>query len=218
MHGTHPFGRKWRGVLVAMALVGLFAGASSAWAAGGPLGIDHRISYDNSGIWKRTRQKQIFVLAALTTVGGALWQGSQDRLGRTFWQSTDALMLGGVSAFVLKRVFQRPRPSQQNDPNLWFQGCCGNNSFPSGEVTGMAAMVTPFVLEYHQDHPWVWALEALPLYDSIARMKAWGHWQTDVLAGWALGTALGWYTHSRKIPLLITVLPHGFAVGLHVDF
>ena len=192
--------------------------AATAHAAGGPLGIDHRLHYDDSGIWKRNHQKQIFVMTALATVGGALWQGSQDRLGRTFWQSTDALLLGGVSSFALKRIVQRPRPSQQNDPNLFFQGCCSNNSFPSGEVTGMASMVTPFVLEYHTDHPWVWALEALPLYDSIARMKTWGHWQTDVLAGWALGTALGWYTHSRKVPLLIEVLPHGFAVGIHVNF
>src|SRR5699024_3634627 len=126
--------------------------------------------------------------------------------------------IGGVSVFVLKRVFQRPRPSQTSDPNLWFQGCCGNNSFPSGEVTGMAALVTPFVLEYGHDHPWVWALEALPLYDSIARMKTRGHWQTDVLAGWAIGTAIGWYAHSRKIPILIEILPHGFAVGLRVRF
>lgn len=205
-------------LIFAAALIVVFSLPCNAMAAGGPLGIDHRLHYDNSGIWNRTRQKQIFVLTALTTVGGALWQGSKDRLGRTFWQSTDALALGAVGSFTLKRIFQRPRPSQQNDPNLWFQGCCGNNSFPSGEVTGMAAMVTPFVLEYHKDHPWVWALEALPLYDSIARMKTWGHWQTDVLAGWALGTAIGWYTHSRKTPLLITILPHGFAVGLHVRF
>ncbi|MGH8224870.1 MAG: phosphatase PAP2 family protein [Gammaproteobacteria bacterium] len=190
----------------------------AAQAGGGLLGIDHRLAYDDSGIWNRTRQKQIFALAALVTVGGALWQGSEDRLGRTFWQSSDSLLFSAVSVFALKRIVQRPRPSQENDPNLFFQGCCGNNSFPSGEVTGMAAMVTPFILEYHKNYPWVWALEALPLYDSVARMKTWGHWQTDVLAGWALGTALGWYAHSRKVPLLIVILPHGFSVGLHVSF
>lgn len=192
--------------------------STQALAAGGPLGIDHRLGYDDSGIWSIARQNQVFGLAVLTTIGGALWQGSEDRLGRTFWQSTDALLIGGASTFVLKRIFQRPRPSQVNDPNLWFQGCCGNDSFPSGRVTSMAAMVTPFVLEYHKNYPWVWALEALPLYASIARLKTQRHWQTDVLAGWAIGTAIGWYTHSRKVPLLIEILPHGFAVGLHVHF
>ncbi|MGH8160937.1 MAG: phosphatase PAP2 family protein [Gammaproteobacteria bacterium] len=206
------------GFSIGCVVVVLASVSAPAWAGGGPLHIDHRLPYDNSGIWARNRQKEIFGLVALTTIGGALWQGSEDRLGRTFWQSTDALLIGGASVFVLKRTFQRPRPSQGNDPNLWFQGCCGNNSFPSGEVTGMAAMITPFVLQYHKHYPWVWALEALPLYDSIARMKTWGHWQTDVLAGWALGTAIGWLTHSGKIPLFVTFLPHGFAVGLHVYF
>jgi hypothetical protein len=37
--------------LMVMFLVVLFMG--SAWAGGGPLGIDHRMNEDNSGIWKR---------------------------------------------------------------------------------------------------------------------------------------------------------------------
>jgi len=51
-------------------------------------------------------------------------------------------------------------------------------------VTLTASVVTPFVLEYAQDHPGVYALELIPLYDAVARMKVHGHWQTDVLAGW----------------------------------
>jgi len=31
--------------------------SASATAGGGPLGIDHRLHYDNSGIWKRSNQK-----------------------------------------------------------------------------------------------------------------------------------------------------------------
>jgi len=53
--------------------------------------------------------------------------------------------------------------------------------------------VTPIILDNREQHPWIWVLEALPLYDSIARMKSQDHWQTDVIAGWALGTAVGYW-------------------------
>ena len=73
--------------------------------------------------------------------------------------------------------------------------------------------MTPFVLEYRADTPAVYALEALPLYDVIARMKVQGHWQTDVLAGFALRTASGYYAHNRTSPFLLSYMPHGIFVG-----
>jgi len=57
--------------------------------------------------------------------------------------------------------------------------------------------VTPFILEYGQEQPWIYAPAALPVYDGYARIKTRGHWQTDVLAGLAIGTAAGWYSHGR---------------------
>jgi hypothetical protein len=69
----------------------------------------------------------------------------------------------------------RSRPDQTADPNHWFKGS-GNESFPSGEVTVSSAIVTPIVLEYRHDHPIVYALELLPAYDAIARVKVHGHW------------------------------------------
>ena len=68
--------------------------------------------------------------------------------------------------------------------------------------------------EYAHDHPWMLALEALPLYDGIARVKVQAHWQTDVLAGFAIGTAAGYYAHSRDNPFFLEVLPHGVGVGI----
>jgi undecaprenyl-diphosphatase len=75
--------------------------------------------------------------------------------------------------------------------------------FPSGEVTTLASAVTPLVLEYGHDHPAVYALELLPAYDAIARVRSHAHWQSDVLAGWALGTAVGYYAHSRAKPFTV---------------
>ena len=71
----------------------------------------------------------------------------------------------------MKHIFTRSRPAQSPDPHLWFQGA-GHYSFPSGEVTAVTAIVTPFVLEYGREHPAVYALELLPAYDAIARVKA----------------------------------------------
>ena len=184
-----------------------------AIAAGGPLGIDHRLGYDNSGIWKRGNQTGLLDLMIGTVVIGGLWEGGETRLGRTYWQSIDATFLGGASSMVLTDVSARSRPSQTDNPNQWLKGS-GHYSFPSGEVTVTSAIVTPFVLEYGEDHPAAWALEALPAYDAVARMKVQAHWQTDVLAGYALGTASGYYTHGRNTPFVLSALPGGFMVGL----
>jgi undecaprenyl-diphosphatase len=185
--------------------------------AGGPLGIDHRLEFDDSGIWNRHSQNALVASTWLVVVGGSLWEGDGSRLGHTFWQSFDSLTLTLVTTEVMKRTFSRSRPSQTDDPDRWFQGR-GHNSFPSGEVASITTAITPFVLEYGSEHPAVWALELLPLYDGVARMKVWGHWQTDVLASLAIGTALGAYAHSRPTSISVGLLPHGVTIGWKTRF
>ena len=202
----------------ALLLLCLGSNARQARADGGPLGIDHRLSYDNSGIWARSNQNALIAVLLAGEVGGALWEGGEDRFGRTLWRSIDATVIGGVSSEVLKRVFSRERPSETSDPNQWFKGG-GHQSFPSGEVTVVSAVVTPLVLEYRADHPAIYALELLPAYDAIARMKVWGHWQSDVIAGFALGTAAGYFAHMHAgTPWVLSVMPHGVYVGLKKRF
>ena len=184
---------------------------------GGLIGIDHRLPNDDAGIWKRSNQLDLEYGVALTEIGGALWLGGEDRLGRTYWQSLDASVFSALAVQGLKYATGRARPSQSASPNDWRQGSCCQ-SFPSGEVTLQASFVTPFILEYREEHPWVWALEALPLYDALARMKTQGHWQTDVLSGWALGTAFGIFAHNRNMPFFLSVMPHGVMVGWHTSF
>jgi len=193
------------------------AGASPhALAGGGAFLIDYRVPYDNSGIWARSNQDAL-IYAMMGTVGlGALWEGGEDRLGKTFWQSVDGTLVSGIASVGLKYAFSRERPSQTSDPNKWFTG--HGQSFPSGEVTVTSALVTPFVLEYGRDHPAVYALEALPVYDAIARMKVWGHWPTDVIAGFALGFAGGYFMHQRASPLVLSFMPHGIQIGLKKEF
>ncbi len=126
-------------------------------------------------------------------------------------------VISAAGASVLKRAFSRARPYQGNNPDAWFKGS-GYQSFPSGEVTLQASFVTPFIANYGRQDPWVWALEALPVYDAFARLKSQAHWQTDVIAGWALGTAVGYWSTTRAIPLSVRLLPGGLSVGFAKQF
>ncbi|HTW36965.1 MAG TPA: phosphatase PAP2 family protein [Steroidobacteraceae bacterium] len=190
--------------------------APSARADGGPFGIDYRPAYDNAGIWKRNYQEILEFGAPVVLAFGALWEGGDDRLGKTFWQSIDSTVAAGLLADGLKYAFSRDRPYQLDNPNAWFT--TGGRSFPSGEVTEISSIVTPFVLEYGKEDPAVYALELLPVYDAIGRVKVWGHWQSDVIAGFGLGFASGYLMHSLKTPLILRVMPHGIQVGLKMQF
>jgi len=65
----------------------------TASAGGGPFGIDHLVTYDDSGIWNRKYQKDLAAGAALTVIGGALLADNDSRIGRTFDHSFDAMVL-----------------------------------------------------------------------------------------------------------------------------
>jgi len=67
----------------------------------------------------------------------------------------------------------------------------------------------------------VWALAALAalaVYVGVARMNSQAHWQTDVLAGAALGAGIGYYEYTRESAWSVTVLPRGLTVGFRKQF
>ena len=191
--------------------------SSCAHANSGPLGIDHELALDQNGIWARRYQTGLEYGVMAVEVGGALWFGNDDELGHTLWQTIDASVISGVAAQALKRTFSRARPDQGNNPDKWFKGrCC--DSFPSGEVTLQASFVTPLIVNYAKEQPWIWTLEALPIYDVIGRLKSQEHWQSDVIAGWVLGSAVGYWTTTRQIPISVQILPRGLSVGFSKRF
>ncbi len=200
-------------------LLALLLHVPTSVAGGGLFGIDHELTYDNSGIWRRSNQEVLEYGLIGGEVVGAIWEGGETRFGRTLWQSVDASAASGVVALAMKYAFSRVRPiDSNNDPNLWFKGH-GNQSFPSGEVTAVSSIITPLVLEYGPEHPLTYALEVLPVYDGIARMKVQAHWQSDVLAGFALGTGTGWLIHRNpNSPFILRVMPHEIYVGIGTRF
>jgi hypothetical protein len=196
----------------------LMALSCDALAGSGLLGIDHEWAYDNSGIWARHYQLDLEYGVIATEAIGGFWLGNDDPLGHEFWQSLDSTAVSGITAQLMKYAFSRARPYQNAGPNQWFQGSCCQ-SFPSGEVTLQAAFVTPIILgESARGDPWIWALEVLPVYDGIGRIKQQAHWQSDVLAGWVIGSAAGYWSAHRSIPLTVQILPRGLTVGLQKSF
>jgi len=185
--------------------------------AGGPFGIDHEWGLDQHGIWSRGAQSGLEYGAIATEALGALWLGNDDPLGHTFWQAIDATAMASIVAQGMKYAFSRARPTQGDNPSKWFQGSCCE-SFPSGEVTVQASFVAPFIVDYAPEHPWVWALEILPIYDGIARLKSQAHWQSDVLIGWIVGSSFGYLSTTYKTPFVVRVLPRGLTIGIDKRF
>jgi hypothetical protein len=180
-------------------------------------GIDHRITLDNNGIWNHNVELALMDTMIVGEIGCGVWEGGEALLGKTCWQAVDSSAVSAVFAQAGKLIFTRSRPSQTDNSNQWFQGK-GNYSFPSGEVTAVTSIVTPFILQYGRNDPAVYALALLPVYSGVARLKEQGHWQTDVLASWTLGAATGYWASTRETPLILSVLPHGFMVGAHTRF
>ena len=172
--------RRAPGLLILSVLM-----VSPAYAGDGFLGIDHEWQLDQHGIWAQKYQTALEYGVFATEAFGSFLLGNDDEFGHTLWQTVDSSVAASVSAEILKLSFGRARPNQGNDPNRWFKGSCCD-SFPSGEVTVQASFVTPIIANYGREYPLVWSLELLPAYVVIARLKNQEHWQTDVIAGWAL--------------------------------
>jgi undecaprenyl-diphosphatase len=185
---------------------------------GGPLHMDHCDEFEGKGIFSRRNQRLLDGVLVTGALAAALWEGTDSERGRSAWKSVDAMATAAVVTEVGKALFQRPRPSQSVNPNLWRQGS-GNKSFPSGETAMVAAFVTPLILDNQQRSPAVWALAALPVYMAKARMGSQGHWLSDVVAGAAVGVAAGYLADQRETPLILAPLPGGGAfIGIRHRF
>jgi hypothetical protein len=73
----------WKTMLAVCSIVEMM-GAGPAHAGGGPLGIDSRLNEDNQGIWKRSNQKALEGIMIGGAIVGALWEGADSRMGKTF--------------------------------------------------------------------------------------------------------------------------------------
>lgn len=160
--------------------------------------FDHQVKLDEGGFWGAgyVVPKYSFFL----TIGIAAWEGSESELGAAAWQSIDAGIMSQVVAEVYKVSAGRDRPREDTGPNTWDNN---NKSFLSGHVAGMTAVVTPYILQYKDENPWVHVLWALPAWQMGGRVKANAHWQTDVIGGAIVGFASGYWAHHLDYPFTL---------------
>ncbi len=71
-------------ILSALALS--FMLSDGAFADGGPLGIDHALTCDDSGIWTRSDQLALIDALVVGEFACGFWEGGQTRLGASCWQ------------------------------------------------------------------------------------------------------------------------------------
>jgi undecaprenyl-diphosphatase len=175
--------------------------------------IDYRIEEESSSFWKA--HYDIPAITAVMVVGLAGYEGGKSRLGKTAWKSIDAAVLSTLLTTGFKHLTRRVRPYYTDNPNFWHEK---GRSFPSQHVSGLTALVTPFVLEYQEEYPLVHLLWALPAHQMIGRVKSQAHWQSDVLAGFALGVVSGLVAHHNDTPLLFSITPEALQVGFKHKF
>ncbi|GKS59920.1 hypothetical protein YTPLAS18_34470 [Nitrospira sp.] len=106
-------------------------------------------------------------------------------------QSLLAHALVAVLTNVMKRTIGRPRPkfSHAGDFQLWPSLDNGFDSFPSGHASASFAVATVLAVHFPRTR-WIWYGLAATIASS--RVIRSSHFPTDVIAGAAIGFAVGW--------------------------
>ena len=135
---------------------------------------------DAAARWAQAYQRNVFGQWAADVVSP---------LGRnhTYWLAVIVLGVGGW--LTNRRQWVRAAGLAAHPDGYVYEG--DFHSFPSGDVTISAAMVTILILVAFQGR-WRWALAAIPLMVCFARMARCAHYPSDCLAGLLLGS-LGAY-------------------------
>lgn len=135
-----------------------------------------------------------------------------------------AVILTGAYTFLFKSLFQRERPYQSDpaNPNYWggpFDGF-HNNSFPSGH-TSVAFAAATVLSAYYKDHLWV-GITSFSLAGLVAVSRNYDdkHWASDVVAGAALGYAIGRLVYNKHEKRKLAIQPYGsvYGQGLSVSY
>lgn len=176
--------------------------------------FDYLVTKDNKGFWGAhydvPRYSTYLVLAL------AAYKGNDDKLGKASWQAIDAGIISQIVTTAIKHTAGRERPRVSGNPNVW--GTKNGRSFVSGHVSGMTALVTPYVLEYQNKSLWAHLLWTLPAYQMVGRVKAHAHWQSDVVGAALVGFASGYWAHKRDYPFTLYFVEDNLVLGFESKF
>lgn len=107
--------------------------------------------------------------------------------------SAEALIDSVIVGSALKGITQRGRPLTGHERSEFFEG---GNSFPSGHSTQAWAVATVIANEYKHRRAVQIAAYGVATAVSVARFTGQKHYLSDVVAGSALGYAIGRYVYS----------------------
>ncbi|MEZ4271121.1 MAG: phosphatase PAP2 family protein [Myxococcota bacterium] len=187
--------------------------------------LDRRAVHNDSDAWMLTSDVTLGVMIGGIALADALdtWQSQKQSLASSFWGDfgTDALVIvetaaiANALAHIFKFAFRRPRPTQYREGR--GVGSIENQlSFPSGHATAAAALATAYGMTFalkHPNSPWryvLWpTLASMVLLTGEARVAGGFHFHSDILAGVALGTTVGFLMPYalRRRSSTVSVLP-----------
>lgn len=130
---------------------------------------------------------------ALMVFVGTLF-GDSPRAQDAAFTSLESLALANLGTNILKAVFGRARP-WQNEGASTFEPFSGRTSFPSGHATTVFAGVTPWLFYYPRAASWV--LVGLGASTAVSRVALSYHWPSDVLGGAFVGTSVSWWLYRQ---------------------
>jgi hypothetical protein len=165
----------------------------------------------------------------LGAVSGAFYlfgrKKNDDRARETGLLSAEALVDSMIVESALKEISQRARPMTGIERSEFFDG---GNSFPSGHSTQAWAVATVIANEYKDRRAVQITAYGMAAAVSVARFTGQKHYLSDVVAGSALGYAIGRYvytTHHRSGAVSqLTIFPqfnrtaHTYGLSLKLNF
>ena len=130
---------------------------------------------------------------------GATWIGARaagsERLASTTAIAADAWLWTAIITSAAKGLFGRQPPAAGYDEDDWFDG---GTIFPSGHTARSFAVAAVFADRYGRRAAWIgYPIAGLV---GLATIEQDTHWASDVVAGAALGLAIGRGIASRHRP------------------
>lgn len=136
----------------------------------------------------------VYGLGAVATTFYLIGRKNNDyRARETGLLSAEALIDSMIVESALKGITQRGRPQTGVERSEFFEG---GNSFPSGHSTQAWAVATVIANEYKHRRAVQIAAYSAATAVSVARFTGQKHYLSDVVAGSALGFAIGRYVYS----------------------
>jgi membrane-associated phospholipid phosphatase len=129
------------------------------------------------------------VESGLVITGGAYLLGRwthREKLRKTSAVAFEAFVYTGAITALAKGAFGR---EGSRDPSSTGQFWEGGDIFPSGHTSRSFAIASVFAESYGK--PAAWVGYSIATLAGLARIESSDHWASDVLAGGALGIAIG---------------------------